>query len=121
MTKKVLVVEDTKDIREALKMLIEFQGYEVIVAHDGFEASEQTLEHLPDLILMDLAMPRFNGIYATRQIRSDPKTSAIPIICVTSHAHEFEAEALAMGANEVFTKTTFMDNFDYILKKYLES
>jgi len=120
MTKKVLVVEDTKDIREALKMLIEFQGYEVIVAHDGLEASKQTLQHIPDLVLMDLAMPRFDGIYATRQIRAHPETLAIPIICVTSHAREYEEEALAAGCNEVYTKTSFMDNFDHILTKYLE-
>jgi CheY-like chemotaxis protein len=69
---------------------------------------------------MDLAMPRFNGIYATRRIRSNPETSAIPILCVTSHAREYEAEAIAAGCNDVFTKTSFMDKFDYILKKYLE-
>ncbi len=121
MNKKVLIVEDTKDIRDALKMLVEFQGYEVIVAHDGFEASEQAGEHVPDLILMDLAMPRFNGIYATRLIRANPVTTHIPIVCVTSHAREYEADALAVGCNEVFTKTAFMDSFDVTLKKYLEN
>jgi CheY-like chemotaxis protein len=66
---------------------------------------------------MDLVMPRFDGIYATRRIRFNPETSVIPIICVTSHAGEYEAEAIVAGCNDVFTNTSFMDKFDYILKK----
>lgn len=78
-------------------------------------------DHIPDLILMDLAMPGLSGIDATRRIRSDPKTSVIPIVCVTSHAGKFEVEAARAGSNEIHTKTSFMDNFETILKKYLEN
>jgi CheY-like chemotaxis protein len=120
MAKKVLIVEDTADILEALKWLIELEGYEAMVANDGLEGVRMAAEHIPDLILMDLAMPGLSGIDATRQIRSDPKTSVIPIVCVTSHAGKYEAEAVRAGCNEVHTKTSFMDNFEPVLKKYLE-
>jgi two-component system cell cycle response regulator DivK len=121
MPKKVLIVEDSTDIREALAMLIEYEGYEAIVASNGREGYLLAQVHVPDLILMDLAMPGYTGIDATRHIRTDPKTFAVPIVCVTSYSDTFEAEAIAAGADEVHTKSSFMDHFRVILKKYLES
>ena len=121
MSKKVLIVEDTTDIREALAVLIEHEGYEVVTASDGREGYLLAQIHIPDLILMDLAMPTFNGVDATRHIRTDTETFAIPIVCVTSYAGVYEAEAMAAGADEVHTKSSFMDHFGVILKKYLET
>jgi CheY-like chemotaxis protein len=119
MAKKVLIVEDTADILEALKWLIELEGYESLVANNGQEGCQMAEDHVPDLILMDLAMPGLSGIDATRRIRSTPATENIPIVCVTSHAGVYEKEAIAAGCNEVHTKTSFMDSFEAILKKYL--
>lgn len=119
MPKKVLIVEDTRDIRDALAMLIGYEGYETITASDGREGYLLAQAHAPDLILMDLAMPIYDGIDATCHIKADAKTNEIPIVCVTSYAGVYEAEAMAAGAVEVYTKISFMNNFETTLKKYL--
>ena len=108
--KTVLVVEDFEDIRDAMRILVELQGYQVITATDGREAISKAREFLPDLILMDIAMPLVDGIEATREIRSDPKLSDIKIIAVTSYSHYFHDEALAAGCDSVIDKPTLMDD-----------
>ena len=108
--KTVLVVEDFEDIRDAMRILVELQGYQVITATDGREAISKAREFLPDLILMDIAMPLVDGIEATREIRSDPELSDIKIIAVTSYAHYFHDEALAAGCDSVIDKPTLMDD-----------
>ena len=108
--KTVLVVEDFEDIRDAMRILVELQGYQVITATDGREAISKAREFLPDLILMDIAMPLVDGIEATREIRSDPELSDIKIIAVTSYSHYFHDEALAAGCDSVIDKPTLMDD-----------
>jgi CheY-like chemotaxis protein len=119
MAKKVLIVEDTLDIREALKMLIELEGYEVFVASDGREGCDLARQHHPSLIVMDLAMAGLSGIEATLLIRSDPTVSKIPIIAVTSYDDYYLEEAQQAGCDEVFTKSSFIRNFKPTLQKYL--
>jgi two-component system cell cycle response regulator DivK len=109
-TKTVLVVEDFDDIRDAMKILVELQGYRVLTATDGREAIEKAREFHPDLILMDLAMPLIDGIEATKQIRSDPSVAAIPIIAVTSFSSYYHDEALAAGCNSVIEKPSIMND-----------
>jgi len=109
-TKTVLVVEDFDDIRDAMKILVELQGYRVLTATDGREAIEKAREFHPDLILMDLAMPLIYGIEATKQIRSDPRVAAIPIIAVTSFSSYYHDEALAAGCNSVIEKPSIMND-----------
>src|SRR5688500_7615880 len=120
MKKKVLVVEDTDDIRDAMRLLIESKGYEVITVGDGPSAHEAARNLQPDLILMDLAMHPMTGLDAADLISKDPLTSGIPIVHVSSYAGEYEDEAREAGSLEVYTKEAFMDNFEDILKKYLQ-
>ena len=120
MRKKVLVADDTADIRDVLKSLIECRGHEVIVAENGLVAYEQAWKHLPDLILMDIGMPIMDGIEAIAKLRADLKTSALRIVCITSYDRKGELNALAAGCDEAFSKSTFISDFDRILKKYLE-
>ena len=119
MPKKVLIVEDTADIRESLKLLIQMQGHEVVAAKDGFEGCRMAAEEQPDLILMDLALPGMDGIDATREIRSRPETVSTPILGVSSYSDRFGAEALEAGCDEVMSKTAFINAFIPTLKKYL--
>ncbi|MEJ7846795.1 MAG: response regulator [Pyrinomonadaceae bacterium] len=119
MSKKILLVEDTIDIRSALRLLLEMRGYTVIEAGDGLEALELAVKHLPDLILMDLAMPVHDGVAATRAIRAEKSTSLIPIIAVSSHEGSMKTSAIIAGCNEVMTKSAFMAAFDSTLAKYL--
>ena len=119
MPKKVLIIEDSLDIGESLKLLIEYEGYEAVVASGGFEGFAKARDEAPDLILMDVALPDVSGIDLTRDLRSHPQTSEIPILCVSSYTGGMEGEVLRAGCNEVFSKTSFMTDFAPTLKKYL--
>lgn len=119
MPKKILIVEDTEDIANALKILIEMQGYEAVIAQDGLEGCELARTAEPDLILMDLAMPGMDGLEATREIRSLPKGRETPIVVVSSYAHGLENDLLEAGCSEVLSKSSFIAAFVPTLKKYL--
>jgi len=108
MGKTVLVVEDFDDVRNAMKIMVQLSGHRVVEAADGRQAVQQATEHQPDLILMDLAMPVYDGIEATRELRSDPKTSQIPIVAVTSYGQLYRDQALEAGCNEVLDKPVLM-------------
>ena len=118
--KKVLIVEDTDDIRDAMRMLIELQGYEVITVNNGLSAHAAARNLHPDLILMDLAMHPLTGIDAAELISKDPLTSDIPIVHVSSYSGEFKDEAREAGSLEVYNKGDFIENYVEILNKYLQ-
>ena len=82
----VLLVEDNEDNRIIYSTVLRHLGYEVLEAQDGVEAVELARSALPDLILMDISIPRMDGWEATRILRGDPRTHAIPIIALTAHA-----------------------------------
>ena len=86
MTKKILVVEDQEDNRQILRDLLGSVDLEMVEAENGQEALTAVAEHKPDLILMDIQLPIMDGYEATRRIKADPATKAIPIIVVTSYA-----------------------------------
>lgn len=78
--KKVLVVDDNDDIRDMLAVLLRMQGYRVLVANDGEEAVKVAGREEPDVILMDVMMPRLDGLEAARRIMQNPRMSGVPII-----------------------------------------
>src|SRR5687768_17271055 len=119
MPKKILIIEDSGDIGMALKLLIEFEGYQAIVASSAAAGRELALEESADLIIMDIRLPDEDGIGLTRTLRSLPETKDTPIVCVSSYTSGLEAEALMAGCNEVFSKAAFMESFDRTLTKYL--
>ena len=82
----LLLVEDNEDNRIIYTTVLRHLGYEVFEAQDGVEAVELARTVQPDLILMDISIPRLDGWEATRILRGDPRTSAIPIIALTAHA-----------------------------------
>ena len=82
----LLLVEDNEDNRIIYCTVLRHLGYEVIEAQDGVQAVELARAVQPDLILMDISIPRMDGWEATRILRDDPRTSAIPIIALTAHA-----------------------------------
>lgn len=103
--KKILIIEDNEANRILLRDLMQMRGYEVIdriTAEDGIKTAE---EQNPDLILMDVQLPGMDGLTATRQLKSDPKTKHIPIIVVTSFAMEYDKKkALEAGADNYASK-----------------
>jgi two-component system, cell cycle response regulator DivK len=82
----VLVVEDYQDAREMYAAYLRFSGFEVAEATDGVEAIERALELMPDIILMDLALPKMDGWEATRRLKTDERTRHIPIVALAGHA-----------------------------------
>jgi two-component system cell cycle response regulator DivK len=102
---QILVVEDTPDNRQIMRDLLTSAGYELIEAADGPAGVAAALAHIPDLILMDIQLPVFDGYEATRRIRAAPETAAIPIIAVTSYALSGdEAKARAAGCDGYVAK-----------------
>jgi two-component system, cell cycle response regulator DivK len=102
---KVLLVEDNEMNRDMLSRRLAKKGYAVVIAADGAEAVRAAAAERPDLILMDMSLPVIDGWEATRRIRADAATLAIPIIALTAHAMAGEREkALAAGCDEYDTK-----------------
>src|SRR5258706_10552567 len=104
--KRVLLVDDSNTALLMQQMLLKNRSdFEVVTAHDGQEAVEKTVELLPDLILMDVVMPRMTGIEACRQIRLQDATRHIPIILVTTRGEPENVEqGYASGCNDYVTK-----------------
>jgi DNA-binding response OmpR family regulator len=119
MRKKVLIIEDSTDIGSALKTLIEYEGYEALLANSAATGWELAKSTRADLMIIDVRLPDEDGLELTRRLRSNPETSLTPIVCVSSYIWGLEAEALLAGCNEVFSKVTFMESYRETLSKYL--
>ena len=90
----ILVVDDDQAVRDSLKRSLQYSGYEVASANDGIEALAHLSSHKVDAVIMDVMMPRMDGIEATRQIRALPgDESRTPIIAVTAHTDGENREA----------------------------
>jgi CheY-like chemotaxis protein len=113
---RILYVEDNDDNVYMLKMRFELlDGFEVLVAENGEVGCAKALAERPDLILMDLDLPIVDGWEATRRLKGDPATKAIPIIALTAHAMSGSREkALAVGCDEFDTKPV---DFDRLMQK----
>jgi two-component system, cell cycle response regulator DivK len=106
----VLVVEDYQDAREMYAAYLQFSGYRVAEAANGLEALEKTRELMPDIILMDLALPKMDGWEATRRLKADDRTKHIPIVALTGHALAGHAEgARQAGCDAFVTKPCLPD------------
>ena len=118
----VLVVEDYQDAREMYAAYLQFSGFEVAEAGNGVEAIEKTQELLPDIVLMDLALPRMDGWEATRRLKNDPLTKHIPIVALTGHALAGHAEgARAAGCDAFVTKPCLPDALVAEIKRLLDA
>lgn len=101
----VLVADDDPDILMLISLTLERDGYEVVVARDGFKALEAAVERIPHLVVLDLMMPGIDGCEVTRRLRADKTTKDIPIVIVTAFAEESQAaKALAAGADAYVKK-----------------
>jgi two-component system, cell cycle response regulator DivK len=105
MTKRILVIEDTHDNREIMRDLLTSAGYQILEAVDGAAGVAMAAKERPDLILMDIQLPVFDGLEATRRIRAMPELAHVPIIAVTSYAlGGDEAKTRAAGCNGYVAK-----------------
>lgn len=102
---KILLVEDNEMNRDMLSRRLLRNGFDVIMAVNGQEGIELAISQKPDLILMDMSLPVLDGWDATRRLKADPATAAIPVIALTAHAMDSDREkALAAGCDDFDTK-----------------
>ena len=102
---KILIAEDERDIRELVHFSLQFGGFTVVQAANGAEAVEQAQKELPDLILMDVRMPKMTGYEACRQMKSMPALRDIPVVFLSAKGQETEIQTgLEAGAEEYILK-----------------
>jgi len=105
VSKKILVVDDEPDVASLLTLMLKSQGYKVITAGDGQEALEKARAEVPDLILLDIMLPRLDGYKVARMLKFDENFSHIPIIMLTAKIQEKDRKTgLEMGADAYITK-----------------
>ncbi|MCU6496537.1 Hpt domain-containing protein [Rugamonas sp. A1-17] len=103
--RSIMVVDDSLTVRRVTQRLLEREGYNVVLAKDGVDALEQLQGGRPDLMLVDIEMPRMDGFDLTRNVRGDERTKDIPIIMITSRsADKHRNYALQLGVNAYFGK-----------------
>jgi DNA-binding response OmpR family regulator len=102
---RVLIADDDPDIRDLVMFKLQRSGHEVIAAADGDEALSEVRAVLPDLVLLDIMMPRRTGIEVCRELRDDPATARLPVILLTAKAQEADIErGFKAGANDYIVK-----------------
>jgi two-component system response regulator len=120
--KLFLLVEDFEDSRFMMRRLLEMAGYAVIEASDGEQAVALAISEQPELILMDLSLPKLDGLAATRQIRQYKEARNTPIVAISAHdSPESRTEALAAGCDEYVTKPIDFDQLGEVLKHFLSA
>lgn len=103
--KRILHIEDNPSNRKAVQHILRLTHFELLEARNGQEGIETALDQVPDLILLDIQLPKVSGYDVARRLRSDSRTKEVPIIAVTSYALSGDEEtALAMGCNDYLSK-----------------
>lgn len=105
MGKRILIVDDEKDLVETLTFRFEAAGYEVIAAYDGQDGLERARKEKPDIILLDVMMPKMDGYMVCRLLKFDDRYKDIPIIMLTARGQEIDKKTGSdVGANKYVTK-----------------
>ena len=105
MSKKVLIVDDEPNIVLSVEFLMQREGHEVVTAGDGQEAMDVLAAARPDLMILDVMMPRKNGFEVCAEVRTDPEMSGMPILMLTAKGREAEMKkGLSLGADAYITK-----------------
>ena len=113
--RKILLIDDSETILQMEQMILAKEPYELLIARDGAEGVARAFESIPDLILMDVVMPRMGGFEALRQLRGNQRTSAVPVVMVTTKAEADSIETgYASGCNDYIVKP--IDSMELIAK-----
>lgn len=115
----ILIVEDSNDSREFLKILLELSNYEVTEAKNGEEAIKSIKRTLPDLILMDINMPVMNGFTAGKIIKEIKGLDKVPIIAVTGCETFYRHDAINAGFDDLISKPVCFNKLKIVLENYL--
>jgi DNA-binding response OmpR family regulator len=117
---KILIAEDERDIRDLITFTLKFAGHEVVPTSNGEEAYQTALKVLPDLILLDVRMPRMTGYEACKQIKSHETTQDIPVVFLSAKGQENEVKSgIDAGADEYILKPFSPDQLTERIKEIL--
>lgn len=116
MAKKILVIEDEATLQKALVEVLEQTGYDVLSALDGEKGFELATNDIPDLILLDIILPKMDGFEVLKGLKANPKTENIPVIILTNLGDVSSVQqALELGANSYLVKADF--HLDDVIQK----
>lgn len=117
---KILVVDDNQDSRELVIKILQGRGHQLVEAVDGEDALEKVAAEQPDLILLDISLPKIDGYEVTRRLKQNKKFASIPIIALTAHAMKGDKEkALASGCDDYISKPINVRDFYDRIKVFL--
>ena len=105
MAQRILIVDDEPNILISVEYLMKREGFEVSVARDGLEALDRARADRPDLVVLDVMMPRLDGFQVCEQLRADPELAGLPILMLTAKGRAVEMkQGLAVGADDYMPK-----------------
>ena len=120
MRRRILLVEDNPQNRYLVTFLLEKNGYEVVVAEDGEEALAMLASRTPDLILMDMQLPKLDGYEATRRIKANEDYRDIPLVALTAHSMKGDrGKAIDAGCDEYVTKPVDAEGLVALIERLL--
>ncbi|MHB8277275.1 MAG: response regulator [Candidatus Humimicrobiaceae bacterium] len=118
--KKILIIEDEKNIVVSLKMFFEYSGFEVFTSDNGADGLCLAKHKYPDLILLDLVLPKIDGFNVCNILNHDEKTKNIPIIIISARTSKEEIDkAISLGAKNYIAKPFSIDQIKKIIMEYL--
>ena len=119
---KVLIVDDETDVVEFITRTLQSEGYDVVCAYDGIGALDLADSEKPDIVVLDIMMPMMSGYEVCEQLKSNPQTQNIPIICVSSaHTPDARALSLRVGASALVVKPFRSAELIAQIKRYLKT
>ena len=118
---KIMVIDDSNTIRKSAEMFLTKAGYQVVCIEDGFEALTRINEEDPDLVFIDVLMPKIDGLQACQVIKRNPKFKNTPVIFLSSKDSQFDkARGFMMGATDYLTKPFTKDGIIEIVNRYVK-
>ena len=121
LPKKILIVDDNQDSRELVVKVLKNKGYEIVEATDGEEAIEKAVGERPDLILLDISIPKLDGYEVTRRLKSQEEFRGTPIVALTAHAMKGDrAKALEAGCEGYISKPINIRELPDQVKSYIK-
>lgn len=119
---KVMVIDDSQTIRRTAETLLAREGFTVVTAQDGFEALAKVADHQPDIILIDIMMPRLDGYQACALIKANPRFTDTPVIMLSSKDGLFDrARGRIVGSDQYLTKPFTKDELIGAVRSYIRS
>ena len=120
MSRKILIVEDSPSEMKLIKSLLDGRGFDIVTAEDGEQAIAQCNHHHPDLVLLDVILPKKNGFQVCRHIKTDPETMSTKVIIVSSKDQEADRFwGLKQGADDYITKPFLPEFLLSSVERYL--